>query len=109
MKPDLYGMPASLATEYGLEAAVEVLEFEESHVQAIKEVIEKENIDCDFVVTTAMDVQLSEPIRDKLKAGYEHLIDSGVSATKNVFYTSGEQAEAVCVSLCLLGELSDRL
>ena len=38
---------------------------------------------------------LKEPIRDKLKAGYDRLIESGVTATKGVSFSTGEKAEAV--------------
>jgi hypothetical protein len=97
VKPDLYNRPDSIAAEYGLEAAAEAAAFEAEHVNAIKDLVEKEKIDCDFVVTRAADVQLREPIRDKLKAGYDRLVKSGVAATKDVFFTSGDTAEAVCL------------
>jgi hypothetical protein len=46
-------------------------------------------------VTRAVDVQLKEAIRDKLKAGYDRLAESGVAATKDVFFSADEKAEAV--------------
>lgn len=42
-----------------------------------------------------MDVQLEEPIRDQLKAGYDRLIGAGISSAKNTFYSPKETAEAV--------------
>lgn len=95
LKPDPFNRPASLIEEFGVEAAAEAAAFEAEHVDVIKELVERENIDCDYVVTRAVDVQFKESIRDKLKAGYDQLIDSGVATTKGVFFTAGEKAEAV--------------
>ena len=95
VKPDLYNRPDSIAAEYGLEAAAEAAAFEADHVDAIRDLVEKEKIDCDFVITRAIDVQLKEPIQDKLKAGYDRLIKSGVAATTKVFFAPEDTAEAV--------------
>jgi hypothetical protein len=76
-------------------------------VDVIKEVVEKENIDCDFVVTRAVDVQFKDSFRDKLKAGYDRLIESGVTATKGVSYTSDDKAEAVSSESGLCSHFSD--
>ena len=69
--------------------------FEADHVEAIKALVEKENIDCDLVITRAMDIQFKTTIRDKLKAGYDRLVKSGVAAVKDVSFTADEKAEAV--------------
>lgn len=96
LKPDPYNAPASIAAEYGLEAAREAAAFEASQVQALKDFVEKEGIDCDFVMTRATDVEMETPIRDRLKAGYDKLVADDVSATKTVSYCGEETAEAVC-------------
>lgn len=95
MKPDPYNAIANLAAEYGAEAAAEVADFEAKHIVALKELIEKQNIDCDFVVTRAMDVQFSESHCRKLKAGYDNLLKSNVDATRGTFYSPEETAEGV--------------
>lgn len=66
---------------------------------AIKDLVEKEGIDCDFVVTRAVDVQLNESVRDELKAGYDRLVSLGISSAKNTFYSPKETAEAACIIL----------
>jgi hypothetical protein len=86
------------AAEYGPEAAEEAAVFEAAHVGAIKDLVEKEQIDCDFVVTRAMDVQMAEPVRDQLKAGYDRLIAAEISTAKNTFYSPKETAEAACIT-----------
>jgi glycine/D-amino acid oxidase-like deaminating enzyme len=95
LKPDLYNRPDSIAAEFGIKAAAEATAFEAEHVEAIKELVEKEKIDCDLVVTRAADVQFEEPIRDKLKVGYDRLAESGIAAVKGVSFSSGEKAEAM--------------
>lgn len=99
LKPDLFNGPGgSLFAEFGVEAAAEAAVFEADHVDVIKELVEKENIDCDLVITRAADVQFNTASRDKLKAGYDRLVKSGVAAVKDVSFTADEKAEAVsCV------------
>jgi hypothetical protein len=50
-----------------MEAAAEVAEFERAHVDAITELVRTEKIDCDFVLTKAIDcfqknAELQRPI-----------------------------------------------
>lgn len=97
LKPDPYNGVATLAAEHGFKAAAEVAAFEASHVPALKDFIEKEGIDCDFVVTRAMDVQLSDEHCQRLKAGYDKLVAAGNESTKNAFFVSGKDAEGVCL------------
>lgn len=61
----------------------------------MKDLVEKEQIDCDFVITRAMDVQLENLNRDKLKAAYDRLIKNGVPCANDVFQSPEETAEAV--------------
>jgi len=95
MKPDLYNHIATLATEHGVDAAAEVAAFEAKHVLAVKEFIEKENIDCDYTVTKATDVQLDEAHFKKLKEGYHRLIDGGSKPTARAQIIESNEAEAV--------------
>lgn len=99
LKPDPYNTIATLAEEYGYEAAGEVAAFEASHVDALKELIEQEGIDCDFVVTRALDVQFSDEHCQRLKAGYDKLLDAGVAAAKNTFYVPQKAAEGVSLPI----------
>lgn len=90
---------AAQAKEDGFEAAAEVAQFEADHVAAIKELVEKEKIDCDFVITRAMDVPLQADIRDELEAGRQMLAKAGVKTAKDTFSSSQEAAEGVQNSL----------
>ncbi|KAJ5392956.1 hypothetical protein N7465_011930 [Penicillium sp. CMV-2018d] len=93
MKPDIYNGIAGLAADHGVEAAAEVAAFEAKHVAFLKEFIERENIDCDYSVTKAIDVQLSRSHSATLKEGYEALIEKGCEATKKAKYIPGNEAE----------------
>jgi hypothetical protein len=95
MKPDIYNHIATLATEHGVDAAAEVAAFEAKHVLAVKEFIEKENIDCDYTVTKATDVQLDEAHFKKLKEGYHHLIAGGSKPTTGAQIIESSEAETV--------------
>lgn len=95
MKPDLYNYIATIATEHGVDAAAEVAAFEAKHVLAVKEFIDKENIDCDYTVTKATDVQLDEAHFKKLKEGYHRLIAGGSKPTTGVQIIESKEAEAV--------------
>ncbi|CAL3968849.1 unnamed protein product [Diplocarpon coronariae] len=95
LKPDPFNRPASLAEEFGLEAAVEAAAFEDAHIEAIREVVERENIDCDLVVTRTVDVQFTESIRDKLRAGYDRLLAADFPAAREVSFLAGDTAEAL--------------
>lgn len=49
LKPDLYYAYKSFKAKYGEKGAAEVMNFEFAHLKAMKELIEKEKIDSDFV------------------------------------------------------------
>jgi hypothetical protein len=83
---------------YGREVAEEAASFEARQIQAIKDLVEKENIDCDFVLTRATDVCMYEDAHQKLKSGLDALREANISTAKDVFYSDGKSAEGVRVS-----------
>lgn len=95
LKPDLYNGIASLAAEYGYEAAAEVAAFEASHIEELRTFVEKEKIDCDLAITKAIDVQLSNEHSIRLKDGYDNLLNAGVAPTSDVSYIPEKEAEEV--------------
>lgn len=99
MKPDVYSWISTLAEDYGVDAAAEVADFETKHVQAVKELVDTENIDCDYTVTNAVDVQLDAEHYEKLKAGFEKLLADGCSPTKQARYVGPDQAESVSMKI----------
>lgn len=94
LKPSLYASMGNMSAKYGLEAAVELAEFEKAHLHSIKDLVEKENIDCDFQLTRAFDVFLSQTQSEKVKNDIEALRTAGVSLP-DVQYTPESKAEKV--------------
>lgn len=93
LKPDLYGKASTIARSHGIEAGVEIAEFEAKHVWAVKKVVEEENIDCDFVLTRCVDVFLTDDGCAPVKAGVDFLKSNNVSAMDDVYFASGSRAE----------------
>ncbi|CAH0021044.1 unnamed protein product [Clonostachys rhizophaga] len=93
LKPDSYASISRLTQEYGLKAAAEVADFESANVAAVADFIRQEKIDCDFVITRAIDVQFSEEQQRRLKEGYEGLVAAGVESTKATFCAPEKHAE----------------
>lgn len=60
LKPDYYREYLSFEKRYGKEDAAAIGNFEYNHISALKKVIEENKIDCDFVLTRACNVHLTE-------------------------------------------------
>ncbi|KAL4758879.1 FAD dependent oxidoreductase-domain-containing protein [Aspergillus foveolatus] len=92
LKPDPFNRISTLASQYGLSAASEVAEFEARHVDAVECLVKKENIDCDLVVTEAIDVMLDEDHAGVLRRGYDKLVAGGVEPAKQTRYFGPQEA-----------------
>ncbi|KAK6227635.1 FAD dependent oxidoreductase [Colletotrichum tabaci] len=95
LKPDVYFNIPKYIEKYGVDAAVEVANFEASQVFAVKELVEKEEIDCDFTLTRTCDAILDEGLAVATEEAFTKLVESGVANLKDVHYTSRKQAEMV--------------
>ncbi|KAG9496258.1 hypothetical protein J7337_012842 [Fusarium musae] len=93
LKPDSYNAISGYTSEYGIEAAAEVASFEAANVKAVTEYVQQNKIDCDFVLTRAVDVQLSTGHQHRIKEGYDKLIAAGIETTKDTFCVEGKDAE----------------
>lgn len=80
---------------YGKQAAAEMAVFEMSHVQAVKDLVEKEKIDCDFVLTRAYDVILDPKLAEKTKKEFDELVAEGFPTVKDVWYAPAATARAL--------------
>lgn len=81
--------------KYGAENAAAFARFEAENVLAVKELVERENIQCDFVLTRALDVYLDELHAQKTRDSYQELRRIGVANLADVQYLEGRDAEAV--------------
>jgi glycine/D-amino acid oxidase-like deaminating enzyme len=87
---------------YGIEAAVETAELEAANVKAVTQYIQEEGVDCDFVITRAMDVFFSDQMKRRMRKWYESLIRAGVNISRDTFHVPDNAAEkkrCVCQSL----------
>lgn len=64
LKPDYYREYLKFERDLGMKGAAEIGNFEHDHLAALKEVIEDLNIDCDFVLTRACNVHLTQKAID---------------------------------------------
>lgn len=97
LRPDLYGHIPTHIDRQGLEAGVEIAEFEAAHVTAIKNVVAKENIDCDLVITRSTDVWCNQDAAEKAKASYDKMVAYGLKHMDDVHFVMGKDAEGVSI------------
>ena len=96
LKPDLYSQYKYFKSKYGEKGAAEIINFEHSHLKAVKEVVEKEKIDCDFVLTRACDVHLSSQSgKSSIENYYEMIKNPYVTCKDDVQITFGEAAKVI--------------
>lgn len=92
---DPYTRSAKALDLIGKDAADEVTLFEVRHMKAIGDLVKRENIDCDFVVTLTTDICLYENGPAEQKAKVEQLTAAGVAGIEDVFFSDGKTAERV--------------
>lgn len=95
LRPDFYSHIDDYCDRAGVEAAVEVAEFEISHVWAIKKLVEEEEIDCDFTLTRSYDVWCNEAAAEVAKARYERMKARGLRHMDDVVWYDRKNAEGV--------------
>ncbi|KGO57768.1 FAD dependent oxidoreductase [Penicillium expansum] len=85
------GRNALFTERYGIEAALEIVRFEISHLKIVEELVRKEKIDCDLTFTRSYDIYHDEAQLKKVKTFYDFLIEQGLDFMDDVKYLS--QAE----------------
>ncbi|KAI5458905.1 FAD dependent oxidoreductase-domain-containing protein [Mariannaea sp. PMI_226] len=95
VKPDTYFNAPKYTKLYGAEAAAELVAFEVSHVLAIKDLVESEDLDCDFHLTRSIDVYLDSEHAKQTEAAYRDLVKSSTVNMRDVAFTSAKDAERV--------------
>lgn len=80
---------------YGSEMATKIAQWEASQIFAVKDLVEKEKIDCDFHLTRAVDVCVDEEHALKSKKEFDALLASGEPTTRDVHCAMGKEAEAL--------------
>ncbi|KAF2763665.1 FAD dependent oxidoreductase [Teratosphaeria nubilosa] len=95
LKPDPYTRAFSALSSLGKDAAEEVASFEHRHLKEVGDLIKRENIDCDYVRTRAVDVALFQEGADEIKRKLAVLAKAGITTVDDVFVSSSEQAEGI--------------
>jgi glycine/D-amino acid oxidase-like deaminating enzyme len=95
LKPDPLLRAASVLESHGIAVAEHVASFEARQVEAIRDLVTLEHIDCDFEETMVMDVCLYPEGRDKIKASIQKTVRAGISTAKKIKYYTGQEAESV--------------
>ncbi|KAF5011043.1 hypothetical protein FDECE_2850 [Fusarium decemcellulare] len=95
VKPDgFFNVPRTIKI-YGAAAAAELTKFEAAHVYAIKDLVEKEGLDCDFNVTRALDVFLDPKHAEQTEEAYRELVKSKAVDLHDVAFTPKKDAEKI--------------
>lgn len=79
----------------GLEAASEVRQLVHDQIYAIKDVVEKEDLDCEFELRRSYDVFLTEPEAEKARQEFEVYRREGQKWTREVDWLGKEFVEQV--------------
>lgn len=106
IRPEVYFSMPTYIKKYGFKMAVEISNFDMSHIQVLKDIVEKERIDCEFTLTRSMDVFLEEEPALQCKRAVDVMWQSGVSSMKDVQFTPSQYAEGVRIHAALIQPLS---
>lgn len=108
LKPDPIYRASSVLETHGKEVAEHVSSFEARHVDAIKDLVEREGIDCDFEKTKVHDVCFYDAGQKQTEATLARLVQAGISTAKVVQCLSGMEAEKVCPLIKHIHDLPSR-
>ncbi|CAD6576691.1 MAG: hypothetical protein ASARMPREDX12_007974 [Alectoria sarmentosa] len=95
LRPEVYFGMSDYIEKHGMEAAAEISNHEVAHIQAIKRLVEKEQIDCDFTLTRTFDVFLDEAFANKSKGAYDSMVKRGLTSIQDAHFTPAKYAKRV--------------
>jgi hypothetical protein len=97
LRPAVYSRILSYTKQFGLEAAVEVANFEFDHVPALAALVEEEKIDCDFTLTKSFDIYTDILQAKTAKKYYNEFKAAGIAkhTMDDLIWTDAEHAEEV--------------
>jgi hypothetical protein len=89
---------------FGAAAAAELAVFEAASVYAVKQLVETEDLDCDFQLTRSLDVYLDAKHAKETEAAWRKLKSDGVAFMSDVAFIPENDAERVSLlSSCAVG------
>jgi cation diffusion facilitator CzcD-associated flavoprotein CzcO len=83
--------------EYGEDAAKELALFQAKQVYAMKEVVWREKLDCDLLLTRVCEAYISQEQADEMTAMYQKLLDDRLDYIQDVDCVGAKYAERVSV------------
>lgn len=96
LKPDLYFNAALSEKRFGPRVAEELARFETQQVTDVKRLVEKEQIDCDFELTRALDVFLDHRVAELTVAAYRDMKARGYRFSDDLhFIADPKKAEQI--------------
>lgn len=95
VKPDTYSDIPKFERLFGTKAAAQLAAFEAAHVYAVKELVEKEDLQCDFHLTRAIDVYLDPAHAQEMENTLKKYRNNGGIDLTDVAWTKLEDAERV--------------
>lgn len=95
IKPDIYYNILKYSHQYTPSQAASFARFEAQNVLAVKNLVEEEGIDCDFVLTRAVDVYLDEEHSKTTLENFGKLKELGKADLREVEVLEGREAEEV--------------
>lgn len=99
IKPDMYYNILKYSHQYTPSQAASFARFEAQNVLAVKHLVEEEGIDCDFVLTRAVDVYLDEEHSRATLENFGKLKELGKAELGDVEVLEGGEAVEVSFSL----------
>ncbi|KAJ9269195.1 hypothetical protein DTO212C5_4690 [Paecilomyces variotii] len=105
IKPDIFYSIPQNSKRYGPKAASHLARFEASQLTAIKNLVQKEQIDCDFVLTRTCDAIIDPSVAKDAEKAFHGLIQEGTADLDDVQFISGKYAKRTMTPVI---EVSDR-
>ncbi|KAG7795737.1 hypothetical protein KL944_005228 [Ogataea haglerorum] len=84
-KPSFYSSSISHTEKYGQKACADITNFEMAHLKELREVLEKEKLECEYIVTRGCDVYTSEKGAQKAIANFHHMMENPYVENKHEF------------------------
>ena len=95
MRPDMYGHIPKYIDRAGVRAGAEIAEFEIANLHAVKQLIDEEDIDCDFTLTRSIDVWCNPEAAKRAKQVYDSMTSKDLPHMRDVYFVEGPAAEGV--------------
>lgn len=95
LRPSVFSRLGKCIDMFGLDAALELADFEFDHIQAIADLVEKEKIDCDLKLCRSYDIYTEQDAVDSAREAYLKVKAAGIAkiTVDDLVWTEGEEAE----------------